>query len=92
MPKVADPDVKATAVHTPVPVPLHGAEKVKRDLERDVALGIIEPVPLKTATNWCSRIIIVPKATGSPIELLILRLSTMHLRGRLTTPSPHSCC
>ena len=36
------------------------------DLERDVALGIIEKVPLNTPTTWCARMVVVPKHDGSP--------------------------
>ena len=49
---IVDPKVKHVAVHTPVPVPLHWAEKVKKDLDRTIALGIIEHVPLNTQTSW----------------------------------------
>ena len=49
---IVDPKVKHVAVHTPVPVPLHWAEKVKKDLDRNIALGIIEHVPLNTQTSW----------------------------------------
>ena len=66
MPIITNPDVKPVAVHRPVPVPLHWQEKVKADLDRDVALGIIEPVPLNTPTSWCSRMVIVPKSNGEP--------------------------
>ena len=59
-------DAKPVAVHTPVPVPLHWEEKVKRDLERDVSLGVIEPVPLNTPVTWCHRMVTVPKHNGEP--------------------------
>ena len=59
-------DAKPVAVHTPVPVPLHWEEKVKRDLERDVSLGVIEPVPLNTPVTWCHRMVTVPKHSGEP--------------------------
>ena len=32
------------AVHTPIPVPHHWKQQVKKDIDRDVRLGIIEPV------------------------------------------------
>ena len=43
--------VTPTAVHTPIPVPHHWKKRVKQDLDRDVALGIIEPVPIGTPTT-----------------------------------------
>ena len=52
MPIITDPNVKPVAVDTPIPAPLYWAKKVKRDLDRNVALGIIGPVPLNTPTSW----------------------------------------
>ena len=45
---------------------LHWMEKVKADLDQDVHLGIIEPVPINTPTSWCSRMVIVLKSSGEP--------------------------
>ena len=49
---------KPVAIHTPVPVPMHWEDQVYKDLMRDVALGVIEPVPVNTPVTWCSRMII----------------------------------
>ena len=54
------------AIHTPIPTPHHWRAQVKADLDRDVALGIIEPVPQNTPTTWCSRMVIVAKKDGTP--------------------------
>lgn len=35
-------------------------------LDQDVDLGIIEPVPAGTPTTWCARMITVPKSDGTP--------------------------
>lgn len=43
-------DHTPTAVHKPIPIPHHWKEEVKRQLDSDVALGIIEPVPAGTPT------------------------------------------
>ena len=59
-------DVKPVAVHTPVAIPLHWEDKVYKDLMRDVALGVIEPVPINTPVTWCSRMVVVPKHNGEP--------------------------
>ena len=61
-----DPKTRPVAAHSPIPIPLHWADQVKADLDRDVALGIIEPVPLNTEVTWCARMIIVPKHDGKP--------------------------
>ena len=41
-------------------------EKGEEDLDQDVHLGIIEPVPINTPTSWCSRMVNVPKSSGEP--------------------------
>ena len=58
-------DVKPVAIHTPVAISLHWEDKVHRDLMRDVALGVIEPVPINTLMTWCSRMVVVPKTAES---------------------------
>ena len=40
-------------VHKPIPVHHHLKEAVKSQLDADVALNIIEPVPSGTPTAWC---------------------------------------
>ena len=60
------PGAKPTAVHTPISVPHHWKKRVKEDLDRDVALGIIEPVLVGTQTTWCSRMVVALKKNGSP--------------------------
>ena len=45
------------AVHTPIQVPVHWEKEVKAGLDRDVRLGIIEPVPPGTPCKWCARMV-----------------------------------
>ena len=49
-------EVRPTAVYTPATVPIHWTEKVKADLDRDVALRVLEKVgqtsPLPDVTGW----------------------------------------
>ena len=72
---------KPSAVHTPIPVPHHWKKRVKQDLDRDVALGIIEPVPTGTPTVWCSRMVVAPKKDGSPRRTVDLqKLNTAKMR------------
>ena len=42
---------KPTAVHTPIPVPIHWRDEIKQSLDEDVRNGIIEPVPVGE-TEW----------------------------------------
>ena len=83
------PDATPTAHHTPIPVPHHWKAQVKSDLDRDVRLGIIEPVPPGTPTVWCSRMVVVPKKDGSPrrtVDLQALNAATYRITHH--TPAP----
>ena len=82
-------DVKPVAVHTPVAIPLHWEEKVYKDLMRDVALGVIEPVPINTPVTWCSRMVVVPKHSGEPRRTVDLQaLNRASVRQTHHTRSP----
>ena len=82
-------DVRPVAVHTPVAIPLHWEEKVHRDLMRDVALGVIEPVPINTPVTWCSRMVVVPKHSGEPRRTVDLQaLNRASVRQTHHTKSP----
>ena len=54
------------ARHTPIPIPHHWKVKVKESLDRDVERGIIAPVPIGTPVTWCSPMVVVSKADGTP--------------------------
>jgi len=72
-------DQNPVSVHKPIPVPHHWKDSVKSQLDQDVKLGIVEPVPTGTPTNWCSRMITVPKKDGTPrrtVDLQKLNAST----------------
>jgi hypothetical protein len=62
----ADPDAKPVAVHQPVSIPIHWQAQVKEELDRDVRLGVIEPVQMGEPTAWCSRMVVCSKSDGSP--------------------------
>ena len=61
-----DPNATPTAHHSPIPVPLHWQDAVKADLDRDVRLGVLEPVPIGEPVTWCHRMVICAKQNGSP--------------------------
>ena len=61
-----DNNAKLVNFTTPASVPLHWKEKVKRDLDRDVDLGVIEKVPYGEPTVVCHRMLIARKADGDP--------------------------
>ena len=60
------PDAKPVNVGTPAPVALHWQDQVKKDLLRDVALGVLEQVPHGEPTGWCFRMVVRRKEDGSP--------------------------
>ena len=61
VPIIVKAGTKPYAAHTPIQVPLHWEEQVKSNLDRDVALGVLEEVPINTSTTWCARMVVVPK-------------------------------
>lgn len=61
-----DENAEPTTHHSPIPVPIHWQEQVKADLDRDVALGVIEPVPIGEPVTWCHRMVVCPKKSGKP--------------------------
>lgn len=83
------PEATPKAFHRPIPVPHHWKTKVKADIDRDVRLGIIEPVPPGTPTVWCSRMVVVPKKDGSARRTVDLQhLNAATYRATHHTPSP----
>ena len=65
-----DPNATPISLSKPAPVPLHWQEEVENDLNRDVAMDVLERVPLGEPTKWCFRMVVRRKDNGSP------RLST----------------
>ena len=61
-----DENAKPFAIHKARPVPLHWQQEVKAGLERDVALGVLERVPMGEPTDWCAPMTIAAKKNGSP--------------------------
>ena len=61
-----DPEAKPFVCHTPASVPAHWEKKVKEDLERDVAMGVLEKVEPNTPVTWCHRMVLQRKHNGDP--------------------------
>ena len=77
------------AVHTPIRVPEHWKEKVKADIDRDVILCIIEPVPGTTPTTWCAKMVVTAKKNGQPrrtVDLQHLKNATRRITQFTPTP------
>jgi hypothetical protein len=77
------------AHHTPIPVPIHWREEVKAGLDRDVSLGVIEPVPIGTPVTYCHRMVICAKKNGKPRRTVDMQaLNVNATRETHHTPSP----
>ena len=84
-----DPHAKSVACHTPAPIPLHWQEKVREDLLRDEALGILEKVPHGDPTTWCHRMVITRKHDGAPRRTIDLSpLNTFCKRETFASEEP----
>ena len=74
------PDATPSVVHPPNPVSQQWGKKVKQDPNRDVVLGIIEPVPVAT-----------PEKKGSPRRTIdFQKLNATTMRETHHAPSPFS--
>ena len=71
-------DANPVAWHTPIPVPLHWQETVKAGLDRDVQLGVIEPVPVGEPVTWCHRMVVCAKKDGEPRRTVDLQSLNAH--------------
>ena len=84
-----DPKATPVAIHSPIPVPLHWQDKVKAGLDRDVSLGVIEPVPVGEPVTWCHRMVVYRKKNGQPRRTVDLQALNKHCaRETHHTPSP----
>ena len=61
-----DQFAKPRVCHTARPVPIHWQERVRQDLMRDEAPGVIEKVPYGEPVTWCHRMVVTRKHDGTP--------------------------
>ena len=83
-----DPDAASRYVSTPNTVPLHWQEKGKADIDRDVRMGVIEPVT--QPSQWCHGMVVVRKHDGTPRRCVNLQPLNKHCQREewvTTTPS-----
>lgn len=73
-----DPKAEPVAHHSPIPVPIHWQDTVKADLDRDVRLGVIEPVPVGEPVTWCHRMVVCAKKNGNPRRTVDLQPLNAH--------------
>jgi hypothetical protein len=75
---MVNPDAVPVAHHNPTPVPLHWQNVVKAGLDRDVKLGVLEPVPVGEPVTWCHRMIICAKKNGKPHRTVDFQALNLH--------------
>ena len=73
-----DSDAIPSAVHTPAQIPIHWRDTIKKQLDADVSLGVIEKVPPNTPTSWCHRAFWVRKPDGSPRRVVDFQALNRH--------------
>ena len=77
------------AVYRPLLVAYNFKPKVKKILDQDERMGIIEGVPQGDTSEWCSRMVITPKANGEPRRVVDYQeLNKATVREVHYTPSP----
>ena len=75
-----DPNATPKPVYTAATVPIHWRDEVQAQLNQDVALGIIEPVPPGIPTTWQARMHVVAKHDGTPRRTVDLRVLNTHCK------------
>ena len=73
-----DPNAKPVAINNASPIPIHWKDAVKGGLDRDERLGVIERVPLNDPVTWNSRMVVTPKADGSPRRVIDFQTVNQH--------------
>ena len=61
-----DPEAKPKATHVPYKVPIHWEEEVDEQIDDDINLGVLEPVPHGEPSVWCHPMVVTRKANGKP--------------------------
>ena len=61
-----DSSASFNIAHTPAMVPLHDMEEVKRQIDVDIALDVLEKVPYGEPSICCHRMVVTRIADGSP--------------------------
>ena len=71
-------DATPKKISTPAAIPLHWQNQVKRDLDNDVNMGVIEPVC--EPSEWCQRMVCVRKPDGTPRRTVDLQPLNKHCK------------
>ena len=68
-----DDNAKPHAIYKPSPIPLNYMARIKSEVDKDVRLGVIAPVPENTPVEWCSQMNVIAKKDGDPRRVIDLR-------------------
>ena len=71
---MVNPTAEPVTHLTPVSVPLHWQADVKKGLDQDVMLGVLEPVPVGEPVTWCHRMVVCAKKNGQPCRTVDFNL------------------
>ena len=85
-----NPEATPVAVHTPATVPLHWQDEVEEQINADIALGVLERVPIGEPSPWCHRMVLVRKADGTPRKTVDLSPLIATACEKHTTSSHHT--
>lgn len=84
-----DPNATPVAHQNPIPIALHFFDPVKQDLQRDICLDVVEPVPAGTPLTWCHRMVVATKRDSTPRRTVDFQaLNKYAMRETHHTPSP----
>ena len=75
--------------YKPIPVPFHFKQSAKRDIDRDIRMGVLQKKPQGEATTYCSQTVFTPKTNGEPRRTIDFQdLNDATFREYNHTPSP----
>lgn len=87
-PQLVD-DAIPHASHSPIPIPYHWKKEVKEQIDKDVEMGILRPVPVGETTNWCMQMVTVAKKDGGPRRTIDFQPINKHCKRETHhTPRP----
>ena len=75
-----DPEAEPVTNWGASSVPIHLRDEVKRQLDEDERLGVIEKVPVGTPTRWQARMHVVSKPNGKPRRTVDFRHLNQHCK------------
>lgn len=73
-----DPGVQPVVTRRPPNVSIHWQQKVSDQLDRDVALGVMERVPPNTPVTCLHSMVLTPKSDGTSHHMVDLQLLNCH--------------